>query len=56
MGKFLAGALLSALAILGFQHFNSTNEDATTSKDTTTVQVADQTIEIQDTTKKDSVK
>lgn len=57
MGKFFAGALISTLAILGYQHFTSASDEAKTdSKDTITVQLSDQTIELPDTTKKDSVK
>lgn len=56
MGKFVAGALLSALLILGGQRCSSEDEVAT-SKDTITIKLADQTIEVpKDTFKKDSVR
>lgn len=44
MGKFIAGALLSALFILGLQKFVSEKEAKTTPKDTITVKMKDQTI------------
>lgn len=56
MAKFISGALLSALLILGWQKFTSEDEAKTTPKDTISVQLADQIIEIPDTTRKDSVK
>lgn len=56
MAKFFAGALLTALFIFGYQRYTSSDEANTTSKDTITVQLADQTIELPDTTKKDSAK
>lgn len=55
MAKFISGALLSALLILGWQRFTSEDE-VTTPKDTISVRLADQIIEIPDTTRKDSVK
>lgn len=56
MAKFFAGLLIGALSIVCYQHFSSSDEAKTTSKDTITVQVKDQTIELPDTTKKDSAK
>lgn len=56
MKKFVAGALLSALLILGGQKLISENEVKTTSKDSITVKVKDQIIELPDTVRKDSVK
>ena len=56
MGKFFAGILVGILSMLGYNHFTS-EEQTVPSKDTITVQVADQTIEVsKDTFMHDSVK
>lgn len=56
MGKFFAGILVGILTTLSWQHFSSSSEGTIPEKDTITIQMGDQTIEIPDTTKKDSVK
>lgn len=56
MAKFFAGLLIGALSMLGYHHFASSSESETSQKDTITIQMADQTFEVPDTTKKDSAK
>ena len=56
MAKFFAGFILGILSMLGYNHFTS-EEAIVVSKDTITVQVKDQTIEVaKDTFRKDSAR
>lgn len=55
MGKFFAGLLIGILCMLSYNHFTYEEETAP-SKDTITVQMEDQTIEVKDTANKDTVK
>ena len=54
--KFLSGFIIGALTIISFNHFNSSSEEVVSKKDTISIRLADQVIEIPDTTKHDSVK
>lgn len=57
MIKFFSGLAIGALCVLGYQHFLPSSSEPVPAKDTITVQLKDQTIEVPiDTAKHDTVK